>query len=105
MEECQLSLDPVNYKLKIQFNCRLETTKTHYVTVLENESLNAVYTTDNVPNTLTGSSKLFDDIVSNFMSNEEELVFEAAASAIVVKNYIEGSDVDNRYMRSQLKLK
>lgn len=105
MEECQLSLDPVNCKLKIQFKCRLETTKTHNVTILENESLQAIYTTDNVPNTLTGSNKLFDDIVSNFMSNEEELVFEAAASEIVVKNYIEGSDVDNRYMRSQLKLK
>lgn len=105
MEECQLCLDPVNNKLKIQLKCRLETIKTHYITILENESLQVVYTKDNVPNTLTGSNKLFDDIVSNFMSNEEELVFEAAASEIVVKNYIEGSVVDIRYMRSQLKLK
>lgn len=75
--------------------------------MLENEflQLQVMYLTDNVLNTLTGTNKLFNDIVSIFMAKDEEIVFEAAASEIVVKNYIEGSNVDERQMRSQLKLK
>lgn len=54
---------------------------------------------------LVAKHKLFADIVSNFKINEEELTIEGSADRIIVKNYVEGTDVDNRFVRSQLTLK
>lgn len=97
-----MKLDPNEYKIIIQFECKLETLKTHCVSILEQESLQAVYGIDNVPNILLGSHVLFNDIVNQFQSNEEEISFEARTNHLVLKNYVEGAYVDTRFMRSQV---
>lgn len=97
-----MKLDSGSAKLKIRLRCRLETTKTHSLWTLEQEKLQSVYTTENCPNQLTASHKLFDEIVCNFPANEEELTFEARTGDIVVRNYVDGSHVDRRYTRTQM---
>lgn len=92
-------------KLIVQFKCRLETTRTHHISILEQETLQAVYFTDRSLNILGGNHKLFSNIVTNFKANEEELSIKATDTNIVVQNYAEGTHVDNRFVRSQMTLK
>lgn len=54
---------------------------------------------------LSSSHKLFSEISNNFQMNEEEITLEAGADSLTVKNYVEGSHVDRKFMRSQLALK
>lgn len=89
----------------VQFKCRLETIRTHYISILEQETLQAAYVTDRSLNVLGGSHKLFSNIVSSFKANEEELSIKAAEKNIIVQNYAEGIHVDNRFVRSQITLK
>lgn len=100
-----MTLDTKAFKLIVQFKCRLETIKTHHISILEQETLQAAYVTDKVPNVLIGNHKLFNTIVSNFKINEEELSIKATDLDIVAQNYVEGSNVDNRFVRSQITLK
>lgn len=105
MESCKITLDAKECKLIVQFKCRLETVKTHHISILEHETLQAAYTTDNVPNQLVANQKLFHTIVSNFKLNEEELSIRASEHNIIAQNYVEGSCVDQRFVRSQITLK
>lgn len=100
-----MSMDAVRYKLKFEFSCRLEMKKTHHVCVLEQESLQAVFHADSMSNVLTAGHKLFEEIVGNFQTNEEELTLDASCAELVVKNFVEGATVDRRYMRSQMVIK
>lgn len=104
METCEIKLNAKECKLFVQFKCRLETVKTHRITILEHETLQAAYSTDNVSNVLVGSQKLFHTIVSNFKLNEEELSIRARQQNIIAQNYVEGSYVDQRFVRSQITL-
>lgn len=104
VETCTISLDTEACKLVVHFKCRLETTKTHHLAILAQETMQAVYVTDNVPNILVGDHKLFNVIVSNFKANEEELSLRATQQEIVARNYVEGTQVDVRFVRSQLTL-
>lgn len=54
---------------------------------------------------LVASHKLFSEIISNFKSNEDELTLEVNDQNMVAKNYLEGSYVDSRFVRSQLSLR
>lgn len=49
--------------------------------------------------------KIFTEISSNFQVNEDEITLEACKDNAIIKNYVEGSHVDRRFMRSQLSLK
>lgn len=104
VESCSISLDSEACKLIVHFKCRMETTKTHQLSILAQETMEAVYLTDDVPNILIGDNKLFNVIVSNFKVNEEELSLQATKNEIIARNYVEGSKVDPRFVRSQLTL-
>lgn len=58
-----------------------------------------------ITRSLIASRKIFQEIISNFQTNQEEITFETNDDGLTVKNYIEGTHIDSRYMRSQLKLK
>lgn len=100
-----MTMDSKASKLIVQFKCRLETTRTHHISILEQETLQAVYFTDRSLNILGGNHKLFSNIVTNFKANEEELSIKATDTNIVVQNYAEGTHVDHRFVRSQMTLK
>lgn len=105
VEQLRISMDTARYKLKFEFDCRLEMMKTHHVSMLEQESLQAVFPTEGMPNALQAGHRLFDEIVGNFQANEEELTLDASAAELMVKNFVEGATVDRRYMRSQMAIK
>lgn len=100
-----MTLDTKAFKLIVQFKCRLETIRTHHISILEQETLQAVYFTDRSLNVLGGNHKLFSNIVANFKANEEELSIKATENDVVVQNYAEGTHVDNRFVRSQISLR
>lgn len=89
----------------MQFKCRLETTRTHNISILEQESLQAAYFTDRSLNVFGGSHKLFGNIVTNFKTNEEELSIKVTEKEIVAQNYADGTHVDNRFVRTRITLK
>lgn len=100
-----MTLDVKSYKMIVQLKCRLETIKTHHISILEQETLQAAYFTDRSLNVLGGNHKLFNNIVSSFKANEEELSIKATENNVVIQNYAEGTHVDNRFVRSQITLK
>lgn len=89
----------------VQFKCRLETIKIHHIPIMEYETLQASYITDKAQNILAGNHKLFSNIVSNFKTNEEELSVKVTERDVLIQNYVEGSHVDNRFVRSHITLK
>lgn len=89
----------------VQFKCRLETLRTHHISILEQETLQAAYFTDRSLNVIGGDHKIFANIVTNFKANEEELSIKASDKDIVVQNYADGTHVDNRFVRTQITLK
>ena len=91
--------------MMVQFKCRLETIRTHHISILEHETLQAAYVTDRSLNVLGGNHKIFSNIVSSFKANEEELSIKANEKNIVIQNYEEGTQVDNRFVRSHITLK
>lgn len=105
METCTIALDMKAFKLIVQFKCRLETLRTHHISILEQETLQAAYLTDRSLNVIGGSHKLFSNIVTNFKTNEEELSIKASEKDIVVQNYADGTHVDNRFVRTRITLK
>lgn len=105
VEVCTLMLNDMRSKLMVQMNCHKELVKTHSISVLEHETLQAVYTTDKALNQIQGSHKVFVEIVENFLSNEEELTFYASVNQLDVRNYVQGTLVDRRFMRSHLQMK
>lgn len=52
-----------------------------------------------------GSYKIFSDILANFNVVDAEITLEAMGNGLTAKNYIEGSRVNDKFMRSQLKLR
>lgn len=105
VESCTISLNAESYKLIVQFRCRLETLRTHHISILEHETLQASYITDRSLNAIGGNHKLFSNIITNFKTNEEELSIKATEKDVVVQNYADGTHVDNRFVRSQITIK
>ncbi|KAG4069861.1 hypothetical protein HA402_009568 [Bradysia odoriphaga] len=104
VEKCQITLNLKTSKLLFQFNCLFDTIKTHNVSILEQESLNAVYMTDNPPNRMTAPNKMFTEIISNFRMYDNEITIEAATDLVVLKNNID-MHTDKHLMRTKLTLK
>lgn len=102
---CDIKMNQEASKLIIQLHCRENTTKTHFVTILEQETLEAPTRSENSSiNTLTASQRVFSDILSIFNTNEEELTIDASRKGVTVKNYIESIHVNRQQMRTQLSL-
>lgn len=98
-----MSLNLKTSKLLFQFNCLFDTVKTHNVSILEQEKLNAVYMSDNPPNRMTAPNKMFSDVISNFRMYDNEITIEAA-DMVIFKNNID-MQTDKNLMRTKLTLK
>ncbi|XP_017486887.1 PREDICTED: cell cycle checkpoint control protein RAD9A-like isoform X2 [Rhagoletis zephyria] len=85
-------------KFQIQLKCQHETTKNTFISVDDEENVTAEMTPDSTCNTI------FTEISNNFNPAEEEITLEAEDKKISIKNYVEGSRVNEKFMRSQLQL-
>uniref|UniRef100_A0A1A9W761 Cell cycle checkpoint control protein n=1 Tax=Glossina brevipalpis TaxID=37001 RepID=A0A1A9W761_9MUSC len=104
VERCDICIMPESSKLQIQFSCRLETLKNALISIVDEENISTPVSVEEANNLLVGSYKLFNDISNNFNTAEVEITLEVNSNGLTAKNYIEGSRVNDRFMRSQLKL-
>uniref|UniRef100_A0A1B0AI90 Cell cycle checkpoint control protein RAD9A n=1 Tax=Glossina pallidipes TaxID=7398 RepID=A0A1B0AI90_GLOPL len=104
VERCNICILPEPAKLQIQFSCRLETLKNALIAIVDEENISTPVSVEEANNLLVGSYKIFNDISNNFNTAEAEITLEVNSNGLTAKNYIEGSRVNDRFMRSQLKL-
>uniref|UniRef100_A0A1B0G8K3 Cell cycle checkpoint control protein n=1 Tax=Glossina morsitans morsitans TaxID=37546 RepID=A0A1B0G8K3_GLOMM len=104
VERCNICILPEPAKLQIQFSCRLETLKNALIAIVDEENISTPVSIEEANNLLVGSYKIFNDISNNFNTAEAEITLEVNSNGLTAKNYIEGSRVNDRFMRSQLKL-
>uniref|UniRef100_W8BYD2 Cell cycle checkpoint control protein n=1 Tax=Ceratitis capitata TaxID=7213 RepID=W8BYD2_CERCA len=104
VERCDMTFIQDQEKFQIQLKCQHETLKNTCISVDDEENITAEMTPENNCNTICGSHKIFTEISNNFNPAEEEITLEAQDKKINVKNYVEGSRVNEKFMRSQLQL-
>lgn len=104
VETCSIQIQPERSKFLVQMNCKHETVKHYIISVIDDDNVTADVPMDDFPHSIGGSFKVFQEIVGNFHTGEEEITFEVGTDKVNVKNYIEGSRVNDKFMRSQLKL-
>ncbi|XP_017127583.1 cell cycle checkpoint control protein RAD9A [Drosophila elegans] len=105
VEYCELNILDNQTNLQVNLRCKLETTKEATISIIDDQNINTNINTDKMANIIRGDHKLFMDISNNFNTTEEELTLEANSGSVVAKNYIEGARVNDKFMRTQLKLK
>ncbi|EDV97615.1 GH16967 [Drosophila grimshawi] len=105
VEHCELSIVGNHTKFQVNLRCKLETTKQALIAIVDEQNITSAVPTDQCANILRGDHKLFMEISNSFNASEEELTLEATPDSLSAKNYIEGARVNDKFMRSQLKLK
>ncbi|XP_036218294.2 cell cycle checkpoint control protein RAD9A isoform X2 [Bactrocera oleae] len=104
VERCDMALLYDRTKFQIQLKCQHETLKNTFISVDDEENITTDMTPENSCNTICGSHKTFTEISNNFNPAEEEITLEAQEKKVNVMNYVEGSRVNEKFMRSQLQL-
>lgn len=89
VEACQIRLEPGGVKLIFEFRCHHGIIKTHYLPIIECETLEAVYSKDMVPNQLVVQPKLLTFALMNFQANTLELTLVVTPQKMQLRNYAE----------------
>lgn len=76
-------------KIIFQFKCKSEILKTHFITLLEHEHVNALRLPQEFPNKIIGDHKVFSRVLKHLHHSVDEITFNAEAEQVVVSNYIE----------------
>ncbi|ALC45708.1 Rad9 [Drosophila busckii] len=105
VEHCELKVLANRTKFQVKLRCKLETMKQALISIVDEQNITTAVAADNSPNIIRGDHKLFMEISNSFNSAEEELTLEAQTDSLTAKNYVEGARVNDKFMRSQLKLK
>lgn len=72
-----------------EFHCHHGIIKTHYLPIIECETLDAVYSKDMLPNRLVVQPKLLTFALSNFQVNTQELTLVVTPQKMQLRNYAE----------------
>ncbi|KAM8708046.1 hypothetical protein ACLKA7_015077 [Drosophila subpalustris] len=105
VEYCEMSIVGNRTKFQVTLRCKLETMKQALISIVDEQNITSAVPTDQSSNSIRGDYKLFMEISNSFIASEEELTLEAKSDSLSAKNYIEGARVNDKFMRSQLKLK
>lgn len=97
---CKIWLQLDRMKIIFQFKCKSDVLKTHIITLLEHEHINALRLPEDFPNKIVGDHKVFSNILVHFHTSIDEITFNAEADKIVVSNYIENTSKERTVMRS-----
>ncbi|XP_049839507.1 cell cycle checkpoint control protein RAD9A [Schistocerca gregaria] len=87
VETCLIHLERDGTKLIFELRCRHNVVKTHYMPILECETLQAVYPVDDVPNKLLLEAKILADAVHNFQLTQEEISLSVTSGKALLKSY------------------
>ena len=104
VDKCKIHLDMKEARLVFQLHCKHGIVKTHNLSFIECETLQAVFTKNLMPNVLTAQSRLFMDAVVNFQNNQEEVSLSMDPHKVVIKNYVDDEPDPNKCIRSELAL-
>ncbi|XP_021916807.1 cell cycle checkpoint control protein RAD9A isoform X2 [Zootermopsis nevadensis] len=102
VEACQIRLEPDGVKLIFEFHCHHGIIKTHYLPIIECETLEAVYSKDMVPNRLVVQPKLLTFAVMNFQANTLELTLVVTPQKMQLRNYAEDENEMKKTVRTEL---
>jgi len=102
VEVCQIRLEPDGVKLVFEFHCHHGIIKTHYLPIIECETLEAVYSKDMLPNRLVVQPKLLTFALSNFQLNTLELTLVVTAQKMQLRNYAEDESEIRKTVRTEL---
>ncbi|PSN30763.1 Cell cycle checkpoint control protein RAD9A [Blattella germanica] len=102
VETCQIKLEPGADKLVFEFQYHHGIVKTHYLPIIECETLEAVYSKDTVPNRLVAQPKLFTFSLTNFQLNTPELTWVISAEKMLVRNFAEDETEMTKGVRTEL---
>lgn len=102
VEVCQIRLEPDGVKLVFEFHCHHGIIKTHYLPIIECETLEAVYSKDMLPNRLVVQPKLLTFALSNFQVNTLELTLIVTPQKMQLRNYAEDESEIRKAVRTEL---
>ncbi|KAJ9577805.1 hypothetical protein L9F63_005624, partial [Diploptera punctata] len=101
VESCQIKIEPGGVKLVFELHCHHGTIKTHYLPIIECETLEAVYRKDSVPNCLVVQSKLLTFSLTNFQQSETELSLIVSPQKMLLRNYNEDDTAVKKGVRTE----
>ncbi|XP_041971654.1 cell cycle checkpoint control protein RAD9A isoform X2 [Aricia agestis] len=105
VENLEIKLDPESCKLIFQLKCKHGIIKTHFVSVIDCKTMQAVYTKDQVPNRLTSSQRVLSEALSNFQSSDDQVTLDATGQVLVLRNYIDKNVDVSKIIRTQISIK
>ncbi|KAK7865863.1 hypothetical protein R5R35_003979 [Gryllus longicercus] len=91
VENCKMRLEDDGCKLVFEMKFRMGIAKTHFLPVIECETLQVVYTKDDASNSLLAQVQLFSDTVQNFHSTQEEVTLSVTSQKTSLRSYTDGS--------------
>ncbi|GLG94405.1 Cell cycle checkpoint control protein [Gryllus bimaculatus] len=91
VENCKMRLEDDGCKLVFEMKFRMGIAKTHFLPVIECETLQVVYTKDDASNSLLAQVQLFSDTVHNFHSTQEEVTLSVTSQKTSIRSYTDGS--------------
>ncbi|CAH1802413.1 unnamed protein product [Owenia fusiformis] len=104
VDKCKITLDNKEDRLVFQLYCRHGIVKTHNLSYIECETLQAVFSKDLCPNLLTAQTKLLQDAVLNFQNNQEEVTLTVRPDKLTLKNYTDDEPDPTKVMHTELTL-
>lgn len=102
VETCLLQIEPT--WLMIKFRCHHGLIRTYRLPVIETETLQALYTVDEVPNHLVIGADVFATAVKNFQLSERDITLAVEERTALLRNYVPGGSDPGGVIRSELKL-
>ncbi|XP_058840282.1 cell cycle checkpoint control protein RAD9A [Topomyia yanbarensis] len=97
---CKIWLQVDRMKIIFQFKCKAHILKTHIISLLEYDHINALRLPESFPNKIVADHKVLNGILLYFHRWIDELTFDMKADEIIVSNYIENPEDDKKSMRS-----
>lgn len=91
-ESLQIYFQPNSDKLVFIIKFKKGVTKTFNVPVIDCEALQAYYSKDSSPNSITIQPKIVGEILSNFPNHQDEITWKVTKNNMTVKNYCEPED-------------
>lgn len=104
MELCKLVLNPTGDHLLIQFLCRHGITRTHNLSLMDSETLQAVYSEESCSNSLSAQPRLLMDTVVHFPNTQEEVTLQVDGKKVLLRNYTEPNSDPRRTMLTELSI-
>ncbi|XP_067014883.1 cell cycle checkpoint control protein RAD9A [Anabrus simplex] len=102
VETCLLRLEPDGSRLVLEMRCRHGVVKTHYMPIIECETLQVVYTKDTSAHQLAAHVRLYSDAVLNFQATQEEVTLAVTPSKTYLRSYSDDTLDPSKVIHTEL---